>query len=199
MLDAGSPEASAERESLILEGVRCGDARAWSVLYRDLAPRIRGFFRAQGAVHPDDLTGDVFLEVARRIGEFRGSMSGLKAWVFAIAHSRMVDDYRRTSRRGEQVPLERAAELASGHDVAAEVCDRLLGDQLLAAAGCLTAEQREVVMLRIFGGLSVAEVASTLDTTSAAVKMLHHRAVRALRGHFAGLRVTELADERLMG
>jgi RNA polymerase sigma factor (sigma-70 family) len=199
MLDAGSPEASAERESLILEGARCGDARAWSVLYRDLAPRVRGFFRAQGAAHPEDLTGDVFLEVARRIGEFRGSMGGLRAWVFAIAHSRMVDEYRRSSRRGDQVDLDHAAELASGHDVAAEVCDRMRGDELLVAAGCLTAEQREVVMLRIFGGLSVAEVASALDTTPAAVKMLHHRAVRSLREHFSDQGVTELTDERLMG
>jgi RNA polymerase sigma factor (sigma-70 family) len=160
---------------------------------------VRGFFRAQGAAHPEDLTGDVFLEVARRIGEFRGSMGGLRAWVFAIAHSRMVDEYRRSSRRGDQVDLDHAAELASGHDVAAEVCDRMRGDELLVAAGCLTAEQREVVMLRIFGGLSVAEVASALDTTPAAVKMLHHRAVRSLREHFSDQGVTELTDERLMG
>jgi RNA polymerase sigma-70 factor (ECF subfamily) len=199
MPDTGDPRNADTGDPAILDGARRGEEGAWSVLYRDLAPRVRGFFRAQGAAHPDDLTGDVFLEVARRIGEFRGNIGGLKAWVFTIAHSRLVDEIRRSCRRGEQVPLDHVAGLASGHDVEGEVVDRLRGEELLAAAGCLTAGQREVVMLRIFGGLSVVEVASALGTSPAAVKMLHHRAVCALREHFAQQGVTELADERLMG
>ena len=45
----------------------------------------------------------------------------------------------------------------------------------------LSPEQRDVVLLRVLGGLSVAEVAAVLHRTTTGVKVLHHRAVKALQ------------------
>jgi RNA polymerase sigma-70 factor (ECF subfamily) len=193
----GSGGSAEMRESVILEGVRSGDERAWSLLYAELAPRVRGYFRAQRMAHPDDLTGDVFLEVARRIKGFSGDMPGFRAWVFTIAHSRVVDEIRRSSRRGEQTGLDEVAPMASGDDVEGEVLGALRRRELLVAMEYLTVEQRQTVMLRLFGGLSVAETAAALGRSTAAVKMLHSRACTALRRHFSEQGVTEFADERL--
>jgi RNA polymerase sigma-70 factor (ECF subfamily) len=43
----------------------------------------------------EDVLGEVCLEVARRIGDFRGDSRGFRAWVFTIARSRRVDETRR--------------------------------------------------------------------------------------------------------
>jgi RNA polymerase sigma factor (sigma-70 family) len=184
----------------VLEAASRGEEWAWSVLYQDLAPRVRGLFRAHAVVHPEDLTGDVFLEVARRIGSFCGDLGGFQAWVFTIAHSRMVDEVRRSARRGEQVSLDQVADLCSGDDVAGEVVDRLWREEffrLATASQCLTGEQREVLMLRIVGGLSIAETGEALGKSATAVKALLHRAVRSLQQKFAAEGVSAEAPDRL--
>jgi RNA polymerase sigma factor (sigma-70 family) len=184
----------------VLEAAGRGEEWAWSVLYQDLAPRVRGLFRAHTVGHPEDLTGDVFLEVARRIGSFCGDLRGFQAWVFTIAHSRMVDEVRRSARRGEQVSLEQAADLCSGTDVAGEVADRLWREEFFrsaTASECLTEEQREVLMLRIVGGLSVADTGEVLGKSVTAVKALLHRAVRSLQQEFAAEGVSDGVPDRL--
>jgi RNA polymerase sigma factor (sigma-70 family) len=200
--------ASAERNlraigtaqgAAILEAASRGEEWAWSLLYQDLAPRVRGLFRANAARHPEDLTGDVFLEVARRIGSFSGDLRGFQAWVFTIAHSRMVDEVRRSARRGEQVSLDQAAELCSGADVEGEVVERLWRQDLLSratASQCLTLEQRDVLMLRMVGGLSIAETGAALGKSITAVKGLLHRAVRALQKDLAAQGISESAPDR---
>ena len=46
--------------------------KAWICLYRGLAPQVRGYFAARRVRQPDDLTSEVFLEVARRIALLPG-------------------------------------------------------------------------------------------------------------------------------
>jgi RNA polymerase sigma factor (sigma-70 family) len=201
--NAAAPDhAVGTEETSIVEAARRGEDWAWLALYEDLAPRVQGYFRAHQIHHPEDLTADVFLDVARRIQEFRGDSRRFRSWVFTIAHSRLVDEVRRSCRRGTQIPLDHAATIVSSHDVENEVVDRI-GQQSLfeamAVADCLTDSQRQVVMLRLLGDLSVAETAAALGKSETSVKVTLHRAVRVLQNHFAGKGVTELADERLLG
>ena len=178
-----------------LDAALRGEEWAWSLLYRDLAPCVRGYFRAHRARCPDDLTGDVFLEVASRIGRFTGGPGAFRAWVFTIAHSRLVDEARRASHRGSETVL--SAEVPAGDDVEGEVMDRLRSEELLGAVDSLPPDRREVVLLRVFGQLSVAEVAEVLHKSQTAVKVLQHRAVRSLQANLGAGDVTKSAAERL--
>jgi RNA polymerase sigma-70 factor (ECF subfamily) len=176
---------------------RAGNEKAWACLYRCLAPDVRGYFAARRMGQPDDLTSEVFLEVARRIAHFQGDAPAFRTWVFTVAHSRLVDDIRRSQRRGEDAPLERAAGVAAGDDVEGEVMARLRREELVELLDGLSEGQRDVVLLRVLGGLSVAEVAAVLHRTVTGVKVLHHRAVKALHQRLAANDVTKPAAERL--
>jgi len=68
-------------------------------LYRQLAPAVLGYVRSQGAAEPEDLLGEIFLQVVRDIGRFRGDEAALRRWVFTIAHHRLIDARRRSQRR----------------------------------------------------------------------------------------------------
>ncbi|MFH1105582.1 MAG: sigma-70 family RNA polymerase sigma factor [Actinomycetota bacterium] len=181
----------------IIAGARAGDERAWIALYRSLAPQVRGYFEARRVRQADDLTSEVFLEVARRIGSFQGGGPAFRTWVFTIAHSRLVDDVRRSQRRGEDAPLEQAAEVAAGDDVEGEAIAFMRREELLGMLEGLNPSQRDVLLLRVFGGLSVAEVAAVLHRTTTGVKVLHHRAVKALQQRLDPHSVTNPAAERL--
>ena len=68
-------------------------------LYRDLSPAVTGYLRLHGAVEPDDLASETFIGVFTGLSGFSGDEDALRAWVFTIAHRRLVDDWRRRSRR----------------------------------------------------------------------------------------------------
>lgn len=142
-------------------------------VYRALAPAVLGYLRAQGAREPEDLLGEVFLQVTRYLPRFRGDESDLRRWVFTIARHRLVDDQRRRARRPQiastQVP-----------DLEAPPPAGPLDSDLVAALGRLTPEQREVVVLRFVADLSLEEVADVVKRNVGAVKALQHRALATL-------------------
>ena len=83
----------------VLAAAQAGAAWAFETLYRDLAPAVTGYLRLHGAAEPDDLASETFLGVFRGLSGFAGNEDALRSWVFTIAHRRLVDDWRRRSRR----------------------------------------------------------------------------------------------------
>ena len=142
--------------------------------YRRLAPAVLGYFRARRVPEPEDLLGDVFLQVAKDVHRFEGDDDALRRWVFAIAHNRMIDDARRRARR----PVRSDREMP---DLPAAESADLPDPELLDALAGLTEEQLEVVTLRFVADLPVEVVARITGRTSGAVKSLQHRALENLR------------------
>ena len=167
-----------------IDAARRGDEAAWRALYEDLAPAVAGYFRARRMVDAEDLTGEVFLQVARRIGSFEGDERGFRAWVFSIAHSRYVDAVRALERR-PTTSLEGIDEPVAPSDVEGEALRAALREDLLKAADALAPGQRSVLLLRVFGDLSVAETAEALGKTTMSVKVTLHRAIRSLERELA--------------
>src|SRR5262245_20172878 len=87
-----------DRFSDILTSARAGGSAAWAELYRDLAPSVLGYVRAQGAREPEDVLGEVFMQVVRGLERFQGDETGFRSWVFVIAHNRVRDEHRRAAR-----------------------------------------------------------------------------------------------------
>jgi RNA polymerase sigma-70 factor (ECF subfamily) len=166
----------------VLDAARAGAEWAWQSLYRDLAPSVLGYLRARGAPSPEDVCGDVFCQVVRDIHSFDGDESGFRSWVFVMAHHRLLDDVRRRKRRPETpVDTEDLRETSGPADTAAEAIDRVETGRLRAVIDELTPAQRDVVLLRVLGGLSIEEVASVVGKAPGAVKSLQHRGLETLR------------------
>ena len=143
-------------------------------VYRRLAPAVLGYLRAQRADDPEDLLGEVFLQVARDLQRFSGDEDALRRWVFTIAHHRLVDDRRRRARR----PQLSDAELPDVPTAGGEWSPT--DPALVAALERLTAEQREVVVLRFVADLPLEAVARITGRKTGAVKALQHRALESL-------------------
>lgn len=181
---------------------RAGAGWAWEVLYRDLAGAVTGYLRGRGAEEVEDLVSETFLSVAKDIHRFKGGERDFRSWVFTIAHRRMQDAWR---ARGRQVPVldrEDADALAENHWLGDAEHDAMTAMSLLEVHVLiehLTTAQREVVLLRVVGDLSVAETAKVLDTSESAVRALQSRALRDLRKQNPGGASRFGASERLQG
>ncbi|HEX6147869.1 MAG TPA: RNA polymerase sigma factor [Acidimicrobiia bacterium] len=166
----------------LLAAARRGDERAWSALYGWLAPQVFGYLRASRVPDPEDVLGSVFVEVASKIGTFRGDAAGFRAWVFAIARTRRVDQIRRWARRREEPLITDVHEpIPSRDDVEADALSAVALDELLDVLDLLTDDQREVLILRALGGWTSSQVAELTGRTVGAVEQLQLRARLALQ------------------
>jgi RNA polymerase sigma-70 factor, ECF subfamily len=137
-----------------------------------------------------DLSQEVFLNVFRTIGRFRGQ-SALKTWIYRIVINQARNRQRWWKRRhrSEQVSLDERLEVEGNMPAADDADDphRMFGQKELAARiwsalGRLPFDQRTVVVLREIDGLSYDEIAFSLDVAVGTVKSRLTRARAALRG-----------------
>lgn len=146
-----------------------------------------GYLRGRGFPDPEDVCGDTFLEVVRDLGRFDGDERGFRSWVLAIAHHRGLDAARRRDRRPVDLlgveALDAVTPLSPPPDVA--VLARAATDETTALLGVLGTEQREVLLLRLLGGLSTTEIAEVTGRSREAVKGLQKRAIARLRDELA--------------
>jgi len=165
----------------VLAAAQAGAAWAFEVLYRDLSPSVTGYLRLHGAAEPDDLASETFIGVFTGLAGFSGDEAALRAWVFTIAHRRLVDDWRRRSRRPQVA--DDAGDLTQhlGGNVEDDVLVRVGADNVERLCGLLPDDQRAVVLMRILADLTVEQVAAAMDRSVASVKALQRRGLRALR------------------
>lgn len=170
-----------------LDGARNGAAWAWTAIYSGLAPSVTGYLRANGTADPDDLTGEVFLRVVQDIGRFSGDEAHFRSWVFVIAHHRMIDDRRRRTRHPETtLTLASVRPLEHTGNVEREALDSLATGSVEAIIRRCAPDQREVLLLRVIAGLTLAETAQVLGKSLGAVKALQRRGINALQREFSG-------------
>lgn len=165
----------------VLAAAQAGAAWAFERLYRDLSPAVTGYLRLHGAAEPDDLASETFLGVFTGLAGFRGDEAALRAWVFTIAHRRLVDDWRRRGRRPQTTDDPGDLAVHPGGDVEDDALERIGAGAVEQMCAGLPADQRAVLLLRILADLTVEQVAQVMGRSTASVKALQRRGLRALR------------------
>jgi RNA polymerase sigma factor (sigma-70 family) len=173
----------------VLAAARAGEEWAWRAIYQDLAPAVLGYLRASGEAEPEDLMGEVFVQLVRDLATFDGGEQQFRAWVFTVAHHRLLDERRRRRRRPVQ-PAEAVGEQEIGGDAEEDALARLGETQVRSALSRLSRDQRNVLLLRLLGDLTVHQVARALGKTPGAVKALQRRGLAALKREISRLGVT---------
>jgi RNA polymerase sigma-70 factor, ECF subfamily len=160
---------------VVLNAARGGAPWALERVYEVLSPAVVGLFRAQGIDDADDLTSEVFLGVLRNLAWFDGDATSFRSWVFTIAYRRLADERRRRVRRPPTIPLADRPEPVAPDDVPSEVERRLATQRVRALCERLVPAQRDVLLLRVFGDLTVDQVAEVIGRSRGAVKALQRR------------------------
>lgn len=161
---------------------QAGSVPAFERLYRALAPSVASYLRWHGVDDVDAVTNEVLAQAHRNLHRFTGDGARFRSWVFTIAHHRMVDDRRSASRRPRMTDSE-VREGALVGDVEEEALTVLGDDRLRELLEVLSPEQRDVLLLRVVGDLSLERTAEAMGKATGAVKSLQHRALAALRRH----------------
>jgi RNA polymerase sigma-70 factor (ECF subfamily) len=167
-------------EYLVQQAVN-GDQAAFTQLYNQNFDRIHRYIyvRVRNPVEAEDLTQDVFIKALESIGSYRWRDLPFAAWLFKIAHNRVIDHVRKQSKE-KRADLNEA--YAKSMEDPVQMTERNFEVyQLKQAMEQLPEAQREVATLRFIGQLSISEVAKTLGKSEGTVKALQFNATASLR------------------
>lgn len=165
----------------VLPAAQLSQPWALRVVYDQLSPKVLGYLRARGVEEAEELTSDVFLTVFAKLPSLTGGVSGLRTFVFSVAHARMVDALRKQSRTKATVPYEPERDRRRSLSAEDEAEHAASADRTGALLARLPEDQRTVLALRVIADLSLEEVAAAIGRSQGAVKQLQRRALLALR------------------
>jgi RNA polymerase sigma-70 factor (ECF subfamily) len=186
---AGAEEPG-RADLVLVERVARGDAAAFGTLYDRYARTIYTLAaHALGRSEAEEIVQDVFLRLWRRAGQYDPARGTFCAWLASIAHHRVLDELRRRGRgrvSAEEVDrvLAEATDPGESPDERLSRSDR--GQRVLGALGRLPPEQRRVLVLAYFGGLSQASIADGLGWPLGTVKKRTQLGLEKLRASLAG-------------
>lgn len=175
----------------ILNAARLGEEWAWEQLYRGVAPSVLGYLRSRGVDDSEDLLGETFLQVVRDLPTFTGDERDFRAWLFTIAHHRSLDAVRRSDRRPstpvDSLTLELAGPIGDAEEDAIQAARAA---EIRLALNGVSEDQRNVLLLRLFGELTIDEIGGLLRKRPGAVKALQRRGLARLRKELSRKGVT---------
>lgn len=157
----------------LLNNYRSGDQSAISKLIERHKRRVRDYIYMMVKDNDvaDDIFQETFIKAIRVIDEGRYTDNGkFLSWVLRIAHNQVIDHFR-AQRQNKSV-----SETEAGYDVLGtlKLAERTVEDSMVceqierdvrALVELLPSEQREVVIMRYFSGLSFKEIAEQTDVS----------------------------------
>jgi RNA polymerase sigma factor (sigma-70 family) len=175
---------SSDRLDVALRCARAGDPDGFDALFRAHSTAVVGYLRARHVSDPDDLANEVFVRAFRNIHTVQVDSDRFRSWLYGIAHNVAIDDGRRRRRRLNETSLDEQVDAqlaAAGGDVEAEAITELERQLVRTLLAGLAPDQRDVLLLRVFSDLSVAQTAAVVDKSYEAVKALQRRGIASLR------------------
>lgn len=144
--------------------------------YEEIQPKIYAFFYAKtgNRATSQDLCHDTFYEACKNIASFNGE-STLSTWMFAIANNLLKKFYRKN--KYQQNLMEKLAAIPEADIHSVEELTEINEDAktLLHHISKLDDAAREILLLRIYGELSFAEIGVLIGKSENYARVTFHR------------------------
>ncbi len=156
------------------------DPKFFSEVYKRYFRRIYAYClrNVSNPVEAEDLASQVFVQSFRSLQQYRGGSVG--SWLFRIAYGTVVNYYRQS--RSIVAIDDQIHEISSD---APEPLELIMRDEqrerLKLVLSKLSDDERQLLALKIEGGLSSAEIAETLGMKAGAIRTRLHRIIKRIR------------------
>ena len=181
-------------ERALAAGFRAGDPEAVRAVYRRYASSMLVLARSRLAdpERAHDAVQQAFLQAWRAAGTY-DPRRPLSTWLYAITRRVCVDLYRRDRRRPDLTDTGAPPDEVVA-DVAPDGVEREWeAHEVRAAVDALRPDERDIIRLVYFDGLSLPDVAERLGLPLGTVKSRSFRAYRRLAHELGHLRTHALA------
>lgn len=165
------------------------DAEAFGRIYDRYIHAIYRFIvlKVPNSTVAEDLTSETFLKFWQYILQNQETLRNVRAFLYRIARNLVSDYYRKLSSEGSvtfsSVGTSTDNEGTFAHDGAKQqrtIEARADLQLILSQIEKLKEGYRDVLVLRLIDGLSFGDIAKILDKTAGSVRVIYHRALKAL-------------------
>jgi RNA polymerase sigma-70 factor (ECF subfamily) len=170
-----------ETLDLLVDEAKRGDSQAFARIFDAYVGPIHRFIasRVRSPSDAEDLTQLVFVKALEALPRYEARGIPFGGWLFRLARNAIIDQVRtRRDHLSLVTAVTRETEEA-GPEAMAALRDDL--QRVARAMDDLTDDQREVIELRFFAGLSVLEAAVAMGRQEGTIRGLQFRAIASLR------------------
>jgi RNA polymerase sigma-70 factor, ECF subfamily len=195
-----TPSPDDDVDAHVLELAARDDASAWRIISRRVFRKV-GAILGKGSSEVEDAVQDTLVKISKALrGPHRPRVKGERAaaWVTTVASNTAIDHLRSARRRAsfsEPTCLEGDGDPGDPATPLPIALEEILS--LDEAMGSLCEDDREVIALRHYAGLSCAEVAARLGIPENTVRSRAFRAIVKLREYLENEGGTNASNERI--
>lgn len=181
-----------------IKRILAGDSKAVVEFYKSYSPKLLSYFLKRLPSHEDtqELTNDVFLEAIDSLSLLRKKESVL-AWLYKIAHNKMVDFYRKRKIKSillSQMPFLQIA-AAEINQPEFQFEKNKIRDRIELALQSLSLSYQKILKLHYEDQVPVKELAVKLKLSFKAAESLLFRARQSFKLAYARIEVSKMVSE----
>ena len=168
----------------LIERIAGRDRQAFTDLYDRFSPLVYSLALRMLKIRADadDLVQEVFIQLWRQAANYSQDRGSPQAWIVNITRSRAIDKLRANRRTDKNfVPAEDPARAESAVNVESSAAESEVRLTMNTALAALPEQQRRVLELAYFDGLTQTEIAARLAEPLGTVKTRVRSGIQKLR------------------
>lgn len=187
-------QMNSHRLARLAEKAKGGDRAAASELYRELAPKVFGFCvtRLGNRGTAEDVTQDIFMKLAERIGQYDPTKGDFVAWFWQLARNTVIDVQRKrretvfsdVATAADDPDDSSATDALGATDPRATADAEFSAHHIKAYVASLSDRERELFELRFVAELPYTEISRLMGTPEGALRVASARLRKKIAGHF---------------
>ena len=164
-----------------------GDRRAASELVRLFYQKVYNYLRrlSKSTLYAEDLTQETFRRLWSSLGNYRGECT-FSTWIYKIAHSVYIDWLRDKNGATGKSDAWWDSQADGNPGPCEHAEDRQLAERLYRLVDELAEEEKQLIYLHFYQGLSLRETAGVLDEAASTVRYRFRKAMAKLRSEMGG-------------
>lgn len=165
----------------IIQSCQKGNYDQFGLLYDNYIKKIYDylFFRTFHKETAEDLTSIIFTKALENIHQYNKAKGSFSSWLYQIAKNTLIDNSRQKKSTED---LDSAQHVASKENVEREISSKMELEKVQEYLQTLSEEQRDVVVMRVWDGLSYKEMSEITGKSEAALKMSFSRTIEKMSG-----------------
>ena len=167
-------------EEAIIINCQTGNLDDFAKLYDKYIKKIYDFtyYRILHKETTEDLVSKTFFKALSNIDKYQADKGSFSSWLYKIAKNTIID-YCRTKK--ETTDIDNVWDLSSNEDILRDADNKQKLEQVEQYLKKLKKEQREIIMMRVWDGLSYKEIAAITKKSEANCKVIFSRTINTLR------------------
>jgi RNA polymerase sigma-70 factor, ECF subfamily len=164
----------------IVQECQNGNLASFGKIYDEYIRKIYDFvyYKTHHKETAEDIVSKVFIKALSNIKTVDLKKASFKTWLYTIARNTVIDYYR--TKKFDR-DIEDIWDLAGRDDVARDIDIRNKIKNVQEYLVELKSEQRDIIVMRVWQGMSHKEIAEVMNKSEASCKMMYGRAIKKLR------------------